>query len=109
MLQVRRSAISNIYIHKNDSAPGHRNKTKRARSDVARYSSKGELPTGDYIRGRRSGDYLVGYIKSFLNDEDFRTTLRHNCFSSIDFIELEERQSTERKVMASLEQAIETV
>lgn len=261
--------------HKNDSAPGHRNKTERARSDVARYSSKGELPTGDYIRGSRPGDNLVGtekkderlkkesrerllsylkegkrfnlskdvprneidevckqdderfgdiytnkvhssergkdgyskgarerevykerpgmdrkvdkrhgnnltkqllghmssstnnrksvkmpttsndtsnrgslnsksfednqskrrnnfvqvvsepaldevavqaivsilngYIKSFLNDEDFRTMLRHNCFSSIDFIELEERQSTESKVMASLEQAIETV
>ncbi|XP_062171926.1 putative E3 ubiquitin-protein ligase LIN isoform X2 [Alnus glutinosa] len=261
--------------HKNDSAPGHRNKTERTRSDVARYSSKGELPTGDYIRGRRSGENLVGtekkderlkkenrerllnylkegkrfnlskdvpqneieevckqdderfgdtysnkvhssergkdeysngarerevykerpgmdrkvdkkhgnnlakqllghmssstnnrksvkkpttsndtsnrgslnsksfednqskrrnnfaqvvyepaldevavqaivsilngYIKSFLNDEDFRTTLRHNCFSSIDFIELEERQSAESKVMASLEQAIETV
>ena len=51
------------YKHKNDSAPGHRNKTERARSDVAQYSSKGELPTGDYIKGRRSGDNLVGNEK----------------------------------------------
>ena len=52
---------------------------------------------------------LNGYIKRFLNDEDFRTMLRHNCFSSLSVFELEEGQSTESKVMASLEQAIETV
>ncbi|KAM4084493.1 hypothetical protein ACB094_08G136400 [Castanea mollissima] len=52
---------------------------------------------------------LNGYIKRFLNDEDFRTMLRHNCFSSLINFELEQGQSTESKVMACLEKAIETV
>lgn len=52
---------------------------------------------------------LNGYIKRFLKDEDFRTTLRHNCFSSLNFIDLEEENSTETKVIRSLEQAIETI
>lgn len=52
---------------------------------------------------------LSGYVKGFLNDEDFRATLRHKCFSSLNFIELEEENHAENKVIASLEQAIETV
>ena len=52
---------------------------------------------------------LNGYIKRFLNDEDFRTMLRHNCFSSLIDFELEQGQSTESNVTASLEKAIETV
>ncbi|XP_027349005.1 putative E3 ubiquitin-protein ligase LIN [Abrus precatorius] len=52
---------------------------------------------------------LNGYIKHFLKDEDFRSTLRHKCFSSLNFIELEEENISETKVIASLEQAIETI
>ncbi|XP_061367649.1 putative E3 ubiquitin-protein ligase LIN-1 isoform X2 [Gastrolobium bilobum] len=52
---------------------------------------------------------LNGYIKRFLKDEDFRSTLRHNCFSSLNFVELEEENNTETKVIRSLEHAIETV
>ncbi|KAI9119502.1 hypothetical protein K1719_009378 [Acacia pycnantha] len=52
---------------------------------------------------------LNGYIKRFINDEDFRSTLRHNCFSSLNFIELEDENSTEIKVIRSLEQAIDTI
>ncbi|KAK7304282.1 hypothetical protein VNO77_45150 [Canavalia gladiata] len=52
---------------------------------------------------------LNGYIKRFLKEEDFRSTLRHKCFSSLNFIELEEDNITETKVIRSLEQAIETI
>ncbi|MED6124883.1 hypothetical protein PIB30_063139 [Stylosanthes scabra] len=52
---------------------------------------------------------LNGYIKRFLRDEDFRATLRHNCFSSLNFIELREENNTETKIITSLEQAIETI
>lgn len=52
---------------------------------------------------------LNGYIKHFLKDEDFRSTLRHNCFSSFSFIELEEENNSETKVIRSIEQAIETI
>ena len=52
---------------------------------------------------------LNGYIKRFLKDEDFRSAMRHNCFSSLDFIELEEENNNETKVIRSLEQAIETI
>ncbi|TKY64738.1 putative E3 ubiquitin-protein ligase LIN-1 [Spatholobus suberectus] len=52
---------------------------------------------------------LNGYIKRFPKDEDFRSTLRHNCFSSLNFIELQEENITKTKVIRSLEQAIETI
>ncbi|CAI8591662.1 unnamed protein product [Vicia faba] len=53
---------------------------------------------------------LNGYIESFLKDEDFRSTLRHNCFSSLNLIHLEkEENKSETKVITSLEQAIECV
>ncbi|KAL1361369.1 putative E3 ubiquitin-protein ligase LIN isoform X2 [Arachis ipaensis] len=52
---------------------------------------------------------LNGYMKRFLGDEDFRATLRHNCFSSLNFIELKEENNTETKIITSLEQAIETI
>ncbi|XP_048235419.1 putative E3 ubiquitin-protein ligase LIN-1 [Ricinus communis] len=50
---------------------------------------------------------LNGYIKRFLRDEEFRTTLRHNCFSSLMFNG--EGDSIKSKVITNLEQAIETV
>ncbi|XP_058736195.1 putative E3 ubiquitin-protein ligase LIN-1 [Vicia villosa] len=53
---------------------------------------------------------LNGYIESFLKDEDFRSALRHNCFSSLNFIHLEkEENNSETKVITSLEQAIDCV
>ncbi|KAK7295857.1 hypothetical protein RJT34_18769 [Clitoria ternatea] len=54
---------------------------------------------------------LNGYIKCFLKDEDFRATLRHNCFSSLSSVQVEEDEKdiTETKVIRSLEQAIETI
>ncbi|XP_073269897.1 putative E3 ubiquitin-protein ligase LIN-1 isoform X2 [Primulina huaijiensis] len=52
---------------------------------------------------------LSGYIKRFLEDEDFRTYLRHNSFASLNFIGLEEDLNTESNVIENLEQAIETV
>lgn len=52
---------------------------------------------------------LNGYIESFLMDEDFRSALRHNCFSSLNFIQLEEEHKSETKVITSLEQAIECI
>ncbi|KAK7272831.1 hypothetical protein RIF29_13871 [Crotalaria pallida] len=52
---------------------------------------------------------LNGYIKRFQKDEYFRSTLRHNCFSSFNFIELQEENDTETKVIRSIEHAIETI
>ncbi|THG16590.1 putative E3 ubiquitin-protein ligase LIN [Camellia sinensis] len=52
---------------------------------------------------------LSGYIKHFLKDKDFRTALHHNCFASLNIVELEEGLMTESKVLSNLEQAIETV
>lgn len=66
-------------------------------------------PAIDEVAVQAIVSILNGYIKRVLNDEDFRTMLRHNCFSSLIDFELEQGQSTERKVMASLEKAIETV
>ncbi|XP_042755317.1 putative E3 ubiquitin-protein ligase LIN isoform X1 [Lactuca sativa] len=52
---------------------------------------------------------LSGYIKSFLKDQDFRTSMYHNCFAAINFSKLEEEIVAESKVISNLDQAIETV
>lgn len=50
-----------------------------------------------------------GHAKRFLDDEDFRTSLHHNSFASLNLIGVDESLSTESKVIENLEQAIETV
>ncbi|KAK3042266.1 hypothetical protein RJ639_001861 [Escallonia herrerae] len=52
---------------------------------------------------------LSGCIKRFLKDEDFRTSLHHSCFASLNFVGLEEGPNTESRVISNLEQAIGTV
>ncbi|KAH6767717.1 hypothetical protein C2S52_018700 [Perilla frutescens var. hirtella] len=49
-----------------------------------------------------------GHAKRFLDDEDFRTSLHHNSFASLNLIG-DESLSTESKVIENLEQAIEMV
>ncbi|KAA8528137.1 hypothetical protein F0562_035612 [Nyssa sinensis] len=65
-------------------------------------------PALDEVAVQAMISILSGYIKRFLKDEDFRTSLHHNCFASLNFVELE-GLIAECKVIASLEQAIETV
>ncbi|KAJ9540507.1 hypothetical protein OSB04_027013 [Centaurea solstitialis] len=52
---------------------------------------------------------LSGYIKSFLKDQEFRTSLYHNCFAALNSSKLEEEIVAESKVISNLDQAIETV
>ncbi|KAK1409879.1 hypothetical protein QVD17_36408 [Tagetes erecta] len=52
---------------------------------------------------------LAGYIKRYLKDQDFRTSMYHNCFAALNFSKLEEEIVAESKVISNLEQAIETV
>ncbi|KAK9273543.1 hypothetical protein L1049_018353 [Liquidambar formosana] len=66
-------------------------------------------PALDEVAVQAMVSIISGYIKRFLRDEDFRTSLRDNCFSSLAFIQLEEGYNADRKVMSNLEQAIETV
>lgn len=65
-------------------------------------------PALDEVAIQATVSILSGYIKRFFKDEDFRISLRHNCFSSLNFIELEDGH-TESKIIMNLEQAIETV
>ncbi|CAI0440622.1 unnamed protein product [Linum tenue] len=52
---------------------------------------------------------LNGYSRRFFKDDEFRTMARYNCFSSFNFNEIEEIDSIERKVISSLEEAVDTV
>ncbi|XP_042016800.1 putative E3 ubiquitin-protein ligase LIN-1 [Salvia splendens] len=52
---------------------------------------------------------ISGHVKQFLDDEDFRTSLRHNTFASLNLIGADESLSTESKVVGNLEEAIETI
>ncbi|XP_074348646.1 putative E3 ubiquitin-protein ligase LIN isoform X3 [Apium graveolens] len=66
-------------------------------------------PALDEIAVRAMISILTGYIKRFFIDGDFKASLRHNCFASLNFVGLEEGINTESKVIENLEQAIETV
>lgn len=66
-------------------------------------------PALDEIAVQAMISIVCGYIKRFLKDEDFRTSLYRNCFTVLNFTESDEGIFAESKVIASLEQAIETV
>ncbi|XP_073024909.1 putative E3 ubiquitin-protein ligase LIN-1 isoform X2 [Primulina eburnea] len=68
-----------------------------------------DTPALDEAAVKAITSILSGYIKRFLEDEDFRTYLRHNSFASLNVIGLEEGLNAESKVTENLEQAIETV
>ncbi|PON83903.1 Coatomer beta subunit [Trema orientale] len=65
-------------------------------------------PALDEVAIQAMVSILSGYIKRFLRDEEFRATLRDNCFSSLNVVELEEGQ-TESKIFSKLEEAIKTI
>ncbi|XP_042012839.1 putative E3 ubiquitin-protein ligase LIN [Salvia splendens] len=52
---------------------------------------------------------ISGHAKRFLDDEDFRTSLHHNTFASLNLIGSDESLSTESKVVGNLKEAIETI
>ncbi|XP_022732098.1 putative E3 ubiquitin-protein ligase LIN-1 isoform X2 [Durio zibethinus] len=65
-------------------------------------------PALDRVAIRAIVSILCGYIKRFLQNEEFRTALHHNCFSSLNCIMLED-YNIEGKIIVNLEQAIEIV
>ena len=83
--------------------------------DESKYCRQPEIeeapaePALDEIAVRAMISILTGYIKRFFIDGDFKASLRHNCFASLNFVGLEEGINTESKVIDNLEQAIETV
>ncbi|KAJ9183105.1 hypothetical protein P3X46_007012 [Hevea brasiliensis] len=63
----------------------------------------------DEVAVRAMVSILNGYIKRFLKDEEFRSTLCHNCFSSLNFMENGQDHNIKSKVITNLEQAIDIV
>ncbi|KAI3449899.1 hypothetical protein Pfo_006564 [Paulownia fortunei] len=66
-------------------------------------------PALDEVAVKAIISILSGYVKRFVKDEEFRTSLHHNSFASLNFIGLSEGLNTESKVIENLEQAIEIV
>ncbi|KAL2238655.1 UNVERIFIED_CONTAM: putative E3 ubiquitin-protein ligase LIN [Sesamum indicum] len=66
-------------------------------------------PALDEVAVKAIISILNGYIKRFVKDEEFRTSLHHNSFASLNFIGIDDGQDTESKIIQNLEQAIETV
>ncbi|ONH99153.1 hypothetical protein PRUPE_6G014500 [Prunus persica] len=94
-----RSRRDSSYSKNSEDARGQkRDKVLRAVSE----------PALDEIAIQAMVSILSGYIKRFLKDNNFRSALRDNCISSLNFIHQEEGHS-ESRIIASLEQAIETV
>ena len=65
-------------------------------------------PALDEVAIQAMVSILSGYIKRFLRDEEFRARLRDNCFSSLNFADLEEGHA-ESKIISKLEEAIDTI
>ncbi|KAH7849018.1 hypothetical protein Vadar_011809 [Vaccinium darrowii] len=66
-------------------------------------------PALDKVAVQAMISILSGYIKCFLNDQDFRTSLHDNCFAVLNSNELDEGITDESNVITTLERAIETV
>lgn len=96
------SSKSNKSTEKKEIA--HDSKTRRP----VEIESVGEVALDD-IAVKAMISILSGYIKSFLKDQDFRTSMYHNCFAALNLSKLEEEIVAESKVVSNLEQAIETV
>ncbi|CAN4089717.1 unnamed protein product [Withania somnifera] len=107
--------------HKHTEKPetSYSRSTRSSLSNKSYYATtslkKGEIehipaiPALDEVAIQAVISILSGHIKCFLLDEDFRTSLRHSSFASLNFVGLEEGLNTESKIIATLEQAIETV
>ncbi|OMP03435.1 hypothetical protein COLO4_10424 [Corchorus olitorius] len=108
---------------KNDNGSSKHQVGRRSYSDKPRSSMKQRLEaasdkanTGstashlalDEVAVQAVVSILSGYIKRFLKSEEFRAAIRHNSFSSLNFVGLED-QDDESKVILNLEQAIEMV
>lgn len=66
-------------------------------------------PALDEVAVQAMVSIIIGFVKHFFKNKDFRTLLHHNCFSSLNIVELEEEESAASKVVTTLEQAIETL
>ncbi|XP_008451115.2 putative E3 ubiquitin-protein ligase LIN isoform X2 [Cucumis melo] len=65
------------------------------------------LPALDEVAVQAVVSIINGHLKYFLKDKDFRLMLRQNTFNPLNFIGVEECNSS--KVVATLEQAIDVV
>ncbi|OMO69099.1 hypothetical protein CCACVL1_19655 [Corchorus capsularis] len=108
---------------KNDNGTSKHQLGRRSYSDKPRSSMKQRLETAsdkantgstashlalDEVAVQAVVSILSGYIKRFLKSEEFRAAIRHNSFSSLNFVGLED-QDDESKVILNLEQTIEMV
>ncbi|KAK4419495.1 putative E3 ubiquitin-protein ligase LIN [Sesamum alatum] len=66
-------------------------------------------PALDEVAVKAIISILNRHIKRFVKDEEFRTSLHHNSFASLNFLGLDDGPDTESKVIENLEQAVETV
>lgn len=113
-----------VYSHNGDSKDDKNNSFKHMSSKDANNSNKinfGEsrsmkpdkledglaVPALDEVAVKAVISILSGYAKRFVKDEDFRTSLHHNSFASLNLSGLE--SEGQPKVMGNLEQAIEIV
>ncbi|KAB5572893.1 hypothetical protein DKX38_000087 [Salix brachista] len=104
MDQARAAYEGSVRVSKNVNGFGDDQRPKNEKSEPA----APEIAL-DEAAVKAVTSILNGYIKRFFRDSEFRTTLRHNCFSSLGFIRTEEGDSIESMAKANLEQAIATV
>ncbi|KAL9169035.1 hypothetical protein ABFS82_04G053000 [Erythranthe guttata] len=81
----------------------------RSDSKISENENIFDTPSIDEAAVKAIISILSGHIKRFVTDEEFRTSLHHKTFASLNFIGLNEGLSTESKVVENLEQAIEIV
>ncbi|XP_059278448.1 uncharacterized protein LOC132032759 isoform X2 [Lycium ferocissimum] len=98
----------NYQKHMEQPETSHSRSTRSSLTNK-KYDETTAIPALDEVAIQAVISIFSGHINRFLLDEDFRTSLRHNSFASLNFVGFEEGLNTESKIIATLEQAIETV
>ncbi|KAG7023876.1 putative E3 ubiquitin-protein ligase LIN-2, partial [Cucurbita argyrosperma subsp. argyrosperma] len=96
------------YYHKSNGSASNRKSFEDNHSQARdSFVDSVRIPALDVAAIQAVISIINGYLKYFFKDKDFRSTLRHNSFSLLNFIGVEGRKSS--KVVTSLEQAIDVV
>lgn len=99
-----------IPLNRSKKGSGKSKSFDNKRSEKCESSTSGASePALDQVATKAVISILSGHIKPFLHDENFRKSLRVNCFSSLNINKIDGGYISDSKVISNLEQAIETV
>ncbi|KAG8389078.1 hypothetical protein BUALT_Bualt02G0191800 [Buddleja alternifolia] len=108
-IMIDKKNMNNSFRHSQKSMKQSQGSDNRSNIRQNQFEEALATPALDEAAVQAIISILSGHVKRFVKDEEFRTSLHHNSFASLNFIGLDEGLNTESKVIENLEQAIEVV